>query len=133
MMRPLINRTYTASGWTLTAYPYRGELAVRENWRSGVDHGSRMLTLVIGAGTPTGPTRKTDVEAAGQQGAPFMRKGVIASVHRSSSARAQRYSCGAGTKELEGVRQHAGQRARSPRLTRNDRRHDERLYDDGLR
>ena len=51
MKPPRINRTYTASVETLAAYPYGGELA-----GSGIDHRGPETTLVIGAGTPTGPT-----------------------------------------------------------------------------
>ena len=45
-----INRTYTASAGTPTAYPYGGELA-----GSGIEHRGRQLASVLGAGSPTGP------------------------------------------------------------------------------
>lgn len=57
MRPPRINRTYTASAWTPTAYPYGGELA-----GSGIDHRGPRMAFAIGAGSPTGP--RDDVIAA---------------------------------------------------------------------
>jgi hypothetical protein len=64
-----INRTYRASEGARAAYPYRGASAARNaGWLwSGIDHGGWTTTLVIGAGSPTGPDKNENV-ARGRRG-----------------------------------------------------------------
>lgn len=62
-----INRTYTASERTLSAYPYGGELTTARQAVSGIDHRGQDLSLAIGAGTPTGPTMNEEDGRAGHR------------------------------------------------------------------
>ncbi len=62
MTSPRINRTYTASGGTVPAYPYRGELSASREARWGIDlrgFGVLPTAVVIGAGSPI-RTEQTD-------------------------------------------------------------------------
>lgn len=86
-----------------------------------------MVTSVIGAGSPTGPR---DIASGGAIAAHEERSHC----QRSSAVEPlQGQTCGVRTIELEGVRQHAGQQVRYPRLVPIDGNRDERLNDDGFR